>query len=405
MPSGPGRWAWSRWTRSPSTRPWRCRGGPRERKEASSVEKIGFSVPTLFGLEGPCADEMRRLGLNAVRAADGRVTCIDALAQIPRLNLNLRTGERVLLTLKAFPVESFNDLFEGTRALPWEQFIPRDGQFPVKGHCLDSTLKSVPACQRLVKKAIASRLGEKYGLNTLPETGAVYQVQFAIRGQTAALMLDTTGPGLHKRGYRAQGVAAPLRETLAAGLVLLSRYKGRDPLCDPFCGSGTIPIEAALIARNRAPGLNRTFSAQRWAWLDKQLWLDAAEEAMDQEFQGEYDIWGGDLDPEAVALARHNAALAEVDDIVRFETADACRFHWGGLHGQVVTNPPYGERVMERREAEELYRRFGAAWRKLPDSWKLFLLSSHTEFERTFGRPADKKRKLYNGMLKCDLFM
>ena len=369
------------------------------------MSELQFAVPTLFGLEGICADEARRLGLPEVRAENGRVLCTGTEADLPRLNLNLRTGERVLLLLGTFPARDFDALFEGTKALPWERFIPRDGQFPVKGHSLNSALRSVPACQSIVKKAIAARLGAEYGLNTLPETGALYQVQFAIMGDEAALMLDTSGPGLHKRGYRAQGVAAPLRETLAAGLVLLSRYKGRDPLCDPFCGSGTIPIEAALIAKNRAPGLNRSFPAQRWAWLEKKYWMSAADEAMDKEFDGDYEIWGGDIDPEAVALARHNAQLAEVEDVVRFDVDDATRFHWGGLYGRVVTNPPYGERVMERREAEDLYRAFGRAWDKLPEGWKLYLLSSHTEFERTFGKRADKKRKLYNGMLKCDLFM
>ena len=369
------------------------------------MSEYQFTIPTLFGLEGVCADEARRLGLPEVRAENGRVQCTGSQADLPRLNLNIRTGERVLLTLGTFPARDFDALFEGTKALPWEAFIPREGQFPVKGHCLSSALHSVPACQSIVKKAIAARLGGRYGLNTLPETGALYQVQFAIMGDEAALFLDTSGPGLHKRGYRAQGVAAPLRETLAAGLVILSRYKGRDPLCDPFCGSGTIPIEAALIAKNRAPGLNRSFSAQKWSWLDRELWLSAADEAMDHEFDGSYEIWGGDVDPEAVALARHNAQLAEVEDIVRFDVDDATRFHWGGLYGRVVTNPPYGERVMERREAEELYRAFGKAWDKLPEGWKLYLLSSHTEFERTFGKRVDKKRKLYNGMLKCDLFM
>jgi len=215
------------------------------------------------------------------------------------------------------------------------------------------------------------------------------------------LMLDTSGENLYKRGYRAQGVAAPLRETLAAAMVSLSHYRGKDPFCDPFCGSGTIPIEAALIAKNRAPGLNRSFSAQKWAWLPSAFWMEAADEAMDHEYHGAYEIWGGDIDPAAVEL---NAELAEVDDVVKFEVADAGRFHWGGLRGRVVTNPPYGERLMEKREAEELYRAFGKAWSKLPDGWQLYLLSSHTEFERTFGRPADKKRKLYNGMIKCDLF-
>ena len=366
---------------------------------------LTYTIPCLFGLEGLVGDEVRRLGLADVKVENGRVLCRGTEADLPRLNLNVRTGERVLLVLGSFPARDFDALFEGVRALPWERFIPREGQFPVKGHCLNSALHAVPACQSTVKKAIAARLGERYGLNTLPETGALYQVQFAIMGDEATLMLDTSGPGLHKRGYRAQGVAAPLRETLAAGLVLLSRYRGRDPLCDPFCGSGTIPIEAALIAKNRAPGLNRSFSAQKWSWLDKKHWVDGADEAMDGEFDGDYEIWGGDIDPDAVALARHNARLAEVDDVVRFDVDDATRFHWGGLYGRVVTNPPYGERVMERKEAEELYRAFGKAWDKFPEGWKLYLLSSHTEFERTVGKKADKKRKLYNGMLKCDLFM
>lgn len=372
------------------------------------MEHLQYAVPTLFGLEGLCADEMRRLGLDRVQAENGRVLCQGSGEDLARLNLNLRTGERVLLVLGSFPVgggDAIDKLFEGTKALPWEQFIPREGQFPVKGHCLNSDLHSVPTCQALIKKAVAQRLGKAYGLNTLPETGAVYQIQFSIMKDMATLMLDTSGAGLHKRGYRAQGVVAPLRETLAAAMVMLSRYRGRDPLCDPFCGSGTIPIEAALIAKNRAPGLNRSFSAQKWTWLDNKAWMNAADEAMDKEFDGQYEIWGGDIDPEAVALARHNAQLAEVDDVVSFEVSDATRFHFGGLRGRVVTNPPYGERIMERREAEELYRAFGKAWAKFPDEWKLFLLSSHTEFERTFGKQADKKRKLYNGMLKCDLFM
>lgn len=369
------------------------------------MNDLSFAVPTLFGLEGLCADEMRRLNLEGVQAENGRVLCRGSALDIARLNLNLRTGERVLLVLGSFPADNFDALFEGTKALPWERFIPREGQFPVKGHCLNSALHAVPACQAIVKKAVAARLGEKYGLNTLPETGALYQIQFSIMKDTATLMLDTSGAGLHKRGYRAHGVVAPLRETLAAAMVMLSWYKGRDPLCDPFCGSGTIPIEAALIAKNRAPGLNRTFSAQKWAFVDKKLWLEAADQAMDQEFDGDYEIWGGDLDPDAVELARHNAELAEVDDVVLFDVDDARTFHWGGLYGRVVTNPPYGERIMERKEAEELYRAFGKAWAKFPDGWKLYLLSSHTEFERTFGKQADKKRKLYNGMLKCDLFM
>ena len=367
-------------------------------------QELTFSVPTLFGVEGLTADELRRLGLDQVRAENGRVFCQGAALDLARLNLNLRTGERVLLVLGTFPAGDFDALFEGTRALPWEQFIPREGRFPVKGHCLNSALHSVPACQSIVKKAAAARLGDAYGLNTLPETGALFQIQFSIMKDTAVLMLDTSGPGLYKRGYRAHGVDAPLRETLAAAMVLLSRYRGRDPFCDPFCGSGTIPIEAALIAKNRAPGLDRRFAAQKWQSLPAKLWLDAAEEAMDQEFHGQYDIWGGDIDPSAVELSRHNAELAGVDDCVRFEVADAGKFHRDSDYGQLVTNPPYGERLLEKREAEALYRSFGKAARTLPAGWRVLVLSSHTEFERAFGRSAEKKRKLYNGMLKCDAF-
>ena len=185
----------------------------------------------------------------------------------------------------------------------------------------------------------------------------------------------------------------------------LSRYRGRDPFCDPFCGSGTIPIEAALIAKNRAPGLDRRFDAQHWAFLPAEAWMDAADEAQDREFHGQYDIWGGDIDPRAVDIARDNARKAGVDDCVRFEVADAGKFHRDSPYGQLVTNPPYGERLMERQEAEELYRTFGKAWRTLPAGWRTLVLSSHTEFERCFGRPANRKRKLYNGMIKCDVFM
>ena len=366
--------------------------------------KLQFVIPTLLGVESLVSYEVKKLGLADVRAENGRVLCTGTKKDIPRLNLNLRTGARVLILLGEFMAPNFEALFEGTYALPWEEFIPREGKFPVKGYAINSALHAVPTCQAMVKKAIAKRLGKVYGLETLPETGVLYQVQFAIFKDRASLMLDTSGEGLYKRGYRAQGVAAPLKEILAAAMVALSRYKGKDPFCDPFCGSGTIAIEAALIAKNRAPGLDRSFSAQKWPWLPAQAWMDAASEAMDREFDGQYDIWGGDIDPRAVALARSNAEKAGVDDLVRFDVADATRFHRSEPYGRVVTNPPYGERIMEKKEAEGLYAAFGQAVRGLPAGWRVSVLSSHTEFERTFGRTADKKRKLYNGMIKCDLF-
>ncbi|MBE6909099.1 MAG: class I SAM-dependent RNA methyltransferase [Ruminococcaceae bacterium] len=364
-----------------------------------------FAIPCLLGLEKLVGDEVKKLGLTDVRVENGRVLCRGSDADIARLNVNLRCGARVLLVLASFRAADFETLFQGVRAVPWEDWIGREDEFPVTGYSINSTLHSVPACQSIVKKAAAERLGNAYGLETLPETGKRCRIRFSIMKDEVMVGLDTSGEGLFKRGYRAVGVQAPLRETLAAAMVLLTKYRGRDPLCDPFCGSGTIAIEAALIAKNRAPGLNRSFAAQSWARLDKKIWLDAAEEAMDKEFRGDYEIWGGDVDPQAVEIARHNAELAEVDDTVRFEVADATRFHWGGLYGRVVTNPPYGERLMEHKEAEALYRAFGRAMDKLPDTWRIAVLSSHTEFERCFGREADRKRKLYNGMIKCDLFL
>lgn len=363
-----------------------------------------FMVPCLFGLEGPAAEELRRMGCENVRAENGHVRFTGDAAACARANIRLRTGERVLLRLGGFEARTFDQLFEGVRALPLARLIPKDGQFPVKGYSLDSALHSVPDCQKIIKKAVADRLGRVYGLEHLPETGAKYQIQFGIMRDQCSLYLDTSGPGLHKRGYRAVGVAAPLRETLAAAMVTLSRYRGKDPFRDPFCGSGTIAIEAALIARNRAPGLDRSFDAQRWACIPSQAWLDAAGEAMDQEFDGQYDIWGGDIDPKAIQIARENAVKAGVEDLVRFDVADAARFRCQGEFGQIVTNPPYGERLLEKQEAEELYRMFGRVYRDVPPRWRVLVLTSHPEFEKFFGRKADKKRKLYNGMIKCDLY-
>ena len=362
-------------------------------------------LPCLLGVEGLVAEELRDMGAENVAPENGRVLCAGSPEMIARANIRSRFAERVLVLLGTFEAKSFESLFRGVKALPWTEWIGRDDAFPVKGRCLSSQLMSVPDCQAIIKKAVVESLKEAYKLEHFPETGANYQIQFLIMKDKVSIMLDTSGAGLHKRGYRKNSNEAPIKETLAAVMAKLSRVRTDGTLIDPFCGSGTIPIEAALIAKNRAPGLNRTFSAQKWAFVDKKLWLEAADQAMDQEFDGDYEIWGGDLDPDAVELARHNAELAEVDDVVHFDVDDARTFHWGGLYGRVVTNPPYGERIMERKEAEELYRAFGKAWAKFPDGWKLYLLSSHTEFERTFGKQADKKRKLYNGMLKCDLFM
>ena len=366
---------------------------------------LQFAIPCLLGLESLVGDEVKKLGLADVRVENGRVLCRGEERDLARLNINLRCGARVLLVLASFRATDFETLFQGTRAVRWEDWIPREGEFPVTGYSINSTLHSVPACQSIVKKAVVERLGTAYGLETLPETGKRYQIRFSIMKDEVMLCLDASGEGLYKRGYRAVGVAAPLKETLAAAMVKLSHYNGRDPFCDPFCGSGTICIEAALIAKNRAPGLNRTFAAQKWKVLPSEHWMTAVEEALDKEFDRTYDIWGGDIDPRAIDIARSNAEKAEVEDTVRFEVYDARRFYSTEPYGRVVTNPPYGERLMEKQEVSKLYGAFGHAVRLLPEGWKVSILSSHTEFEEVFGAKAKKKRKLYNGMLKCDLFM
>ena len=363
-----------------------------------------YSVPCLFGLEGIAGDELRRLDLENVRVENGRVLFSGDQRAMAKANVCLRTGERVLLVLADFPAKTFEELFQGVYQTRLEDFIPRDGSFPVKGHCLNSQLMSVPDCQAIVKKAASKRLGEKYGVSWLPETGAKYQLQFSIMNDRVQLYLDTTGPGLHKRGYRAVGNDAPLRETLAAAMVTLTRYRGRDFVWDPFCGSGTIPIEAALIARNIAPGKNRRFAAETFAWADAQIWTDVRTEAKDKEFHGNYRILGSDNDPKCVSLSMANARKAGVGDVIQFKDGDATKMSLPSDSGILICNPPYGQRMMEQQSAQRLYAALGRHL-KYADGWNKFIITSEPEFEHYFGRRATKKRKLYNGMIKCDYYM
>ncbi len=362
-----------------------------------------FSVPCLFGLEGLVGDELKRLQMDNVRVENGRVLFDGSVGALAAANLRMRMGERVLLRLGVFPARSFEELYQGVRALPLEDFIPRDGKFPVKGHCLSSQLHSVPDCQAIVNKAAADRLGSHYGLKRLPETGALYQLQFSLMKDVCELFLDCSGAGLHKRGYRAVGNDAPLRETLAAAMVTLARYRGRDFFWDPFCGSGTIVIEAALIALNRAPGLNRSFSAQSWGFVPESAWAQAREAARDAEFRGEYRILGSDKDPDSLNIAISNAKKAGVGKLIRFEEADATKRDLPAEKGVIVCNPPYGERMLEQRSAQRLYQALGKHLR-YADGWQKYIISSEPEFEHYFGKRADKKRKLYNGMIQCNLY-
>jgi len=288
--------------------------------------------------------------------------------------------------------------------MPWETFIPRDGKFPVTGYSLDSALHSVPDCQKIIKKAIADRLGQKYRSSWLAETGAEYKIRFSIVHDKAELFLDTSGVALHKRGYRPVGAAAPMRETLAAGLVRFADYRGREPFRDAFCGSGTLAIEAAMIAMNRAPGLGRRFAAEEWISLDRKVWAPAREEAKDKMFHRDYDIAAADIDQSCVDLARENARRAGVGDKIRFLRADARRFDGMGAEGgTLVVNPPYGERLMDAREAAMLARDFGRAV-SAAGQWKTVVITSDTDYEKNFGMRADKKRKLYNGMIRCEAY-
>ena len=363
-----------------------------------------FAVPCLFGLEGIAGDELRRLGLENVRVENGRVLFSGDACAMAKANVCLRTGERVLLVLADFPAKTFEELFQGVYRANLEDFIPKNGRFPVKGHCLNSQLMSVPDCQAIVKKAASRRLGEKYGLNWLPEDGGLYQLQFSIMNDRVQLYLDTSGPGLHKRGYRAVGNDAPLRETLAAAMVQLTHYRGRDFVWDPFCGSGTIPIEAALIAKNRAPGLNRRFSGESFLWLDAKVWGQVRTEAKDKEYHGDYRILGSDNDPKCVSLAMANARKAGVGDIIQFRDGDATKMSLPADKGVLIANPPYGQRMLEQQSAQRLYAALGRHL-KFADGWNFFIITSEPEFEHFFGKKATKKRKLYNGMIKCDYYM
>jgi len=368
------------------------------------MSNFEFSVPCLFGLEGLAGEELRRLDIENVRVENGRVLFSGDARALAKANVCLRTGERVLLTIADFKATTFEQLFQGVYNANLEDFIPKDGQFPVKGKCLDSQLMSESDCQAIVKKAASRRLGEKYGISWLPETGVKFQLQFLILRNHVSLYLDTSGPGLHKRGYRQVGNDAPLRETLAAAMIQLAKYRGKEFVWDPFCGSGTIPIEAALIAKNRAPGLNRQFAAQEYPWMPKEIWEQVKQEARDKEFSGKYQIMGSDNDPACVSLSFANARKAGVSDCVTFKDGDATKMSLPTESGIIICNPPYGQRMMELQAAQRLYGALGRHL-KFANNWKKFIITSEPEFEHYFGRRADKKRKLYNGMIKCDLYM
>lgn len=368
-------------------------------------EKVQLIATASFGVEAVVARELKHLGYEEIVTGDGKVTFTAPVSAICRANLWLRCAERVFLKMGEFEAKTFDQLFEGAKAVPWENWLPADAAFPVTGSCVRSTLMSISDCQSIIKKAIVERLKKKYGFERFPETGAKYRVVFWILKDIVILGMDTSGEGLHKRGYRRRTTAAPLKETLASAMLLISRWTPDKALLDPFCGSGTIPIEAAMIGLNLAPGLNRSFDAQYWGNVSPALWEQAVEEACDLAVRDkQLQIAGYDIDEDAIDACRFHAREAEVDHAVHFQVRPmreaSSRFHYG----VVVTNPPYGERMGEKARNAALYREMADTFQKNLETWSFYVITSDLAFEQYFGRMADKKRKLYNGGILCYLY-
>lgn len=367
-------------------------------------ERFEIVVPTLFGLEAMVSRELYRLGYDTNKVEDGRVTFEGDYDAVIRTNMWLRCGERVLIKVGEFKAEDQDGLFEGVKKLEWERFIDKNDAFPVKGHTTRSKLASDRNSQITIKKAIAERLGERYGIQWMPETGVTYQVQFTIIDDVVTVMIDTTGIALHKRGYRVKSNLAPVRETIAAAMVMISYWKFEEPLLDPFCGSGTIPIEAAMFKRNIAPGLMRHFAFEDFPQIDARMLQDAAEEARDDLHRDVIlDISASDIDRTAVELTAENARKAGVGEFIKVSQCDARKVMADRQGGSIITNPPYGERMGELSECRKLYHSIGRAFAEL-DKWSYYILTSHEGFEKEFGRRADRRRKIYNGMLRCWLY-
>ena len=363
-------------------------------------EKVTLVATCLFGLEKFVGEEIDALGYKRLETRDGRVIFEAPLSGIARANVFLRCAERVFILMGEFKAESFEDLFQGTKKLPWDRWIGQDDAFPVKGHSVRSALKSIPDCQSIVKKAVAESMKDAYGVSWFSEEGARMQIEFFILNDLCQLLLDTSGAPLYKRGYRAEAGSAPLRETLAAALVRIARPREDVLFWDPFCGSGTIPIEAAMLMADKAPGLERPFLAEEFLDLPDSIWKDARAEARDRIKKTSFEAFGSDIDPAMTELAKANAARAGVGESIRFFPKNALGIETHGRKGTIVCNPPYGERMGEEDEVIKLYRALGAHWKNL-DRWQIYVITSDPDFQIHYGRRADNVRKLYNGMIKC----
>lgn len=368
------------------------------------MSKLRLCCPCHFGLESVLSFEIKKIGGENLTVSDGRISFDGDEAMIARANICLASAERVLIELGSFTARTFEELFEGTRKLPLENYVGKCDKFPVKGHSLKSQLHSIPDCQSIIKKACVKRLESVYGISRFEETGAMYQIQFNILKDVVTVYIDTTGAGLHKRGYRKTSNDAPIKETLAAGIIDLAHVRSNSVVVDPMCGSGTLLIESAYKALHFAPGLKRKFISQDWNLIDETVWRQERSDALDAIVKNsEFKAYGFDIDKFAVDLSISNAKLAGVLPKMVIAQRDIKDFK--PIKGAItVCNPPYGERMLELKQAEELYKVMGQVMRPDRDN-PCYIISPHEDFERLFGKKADKKRKLYNGMLKCNLYM
>lgn len=373
--------------------------------ESRSIMQINFVIPCLLGLEKLIADEMKALGAQNVAAENGRVLFSGDENILARANICSRHAERVQILVGSFTAMSFEELFQGTKALPWEEWIGKLDAFPVKGYSINSALFSVSDCQSIIKKAVVERLKSKYNISWFDETGPVHQIQFSIMKNTVSLLIDTSGAGLHKRGYRLEAGGAPIKETLASSICSLARVRDYHTLYDPMCGSGTLLIEGAMLANNIAPGVGRSFSAERWENIPESIWNEERERARSLVLpESRLVAYGSDIDPHCLEIAKANAKRAGVEKYITFEQRDIKDFEPQSEKGTVLCNPPYGERLLDLKEAERLYRLMGEKFVQ-KHGWAYYIISPSEDFEIFFKRKADKRRKLYNGMIKCQLFM
>lgn len=362
--------------------------------------------PCFFGMEKMLAREIKELGFEIVKTEDGRVTYKTGEDGIAKANMWLRCAERVHLKIAEFEAKTFDELFENTKRIDWSRYIPYEAQFPVsKASSIKSKLYSTTHIQSIVKKAIVDSLKSKYmEIGLLKECKEKYPIYVFIHKDIVTLYIDTTGDALHKRGYRERANKAPIRETLAAGIIDLTPWKPGRILVDPMCGSGTMLIEAAMKAINMAPGMNREFISEKWRTIDKKIWWDIRKDAYDKINEDiDFKIYGYDIDEETIEIAKENAEIAGVDQYIEFNVLDATQFKSDEEYGFIITNPPYGERLEDKESVQMLYRKLGNAFFRLRN-WSYYLITSYDEFEKEFGKQADKKRKLYNGMLKTNLY-